>query len=508
MYPLRSRRAAPDFFFHDQIYRHDGETIDLPPGKYQVAYTRGPEYRVLQRQIVVPDSATGVEESFRLERWIKMSDFGWYSGDHHIHAAGCSHYESPTAGVTPQDMLRQVEGEDLDVGCVLSWGPCWYVQKQYFSGQVSKLSTRDNLMRYDVEVSGFPSSHCGHVCLLRLTQEDYPGTTRIEQWPSWDLPVLQWGKQQGAVVGFAHSGWELESKAKEPLSYEMPRFDGIGANEYIVDVTQNAVDFISIGDTPPLWELPIWYHTLNCGFTTRIGGETDFPCIYDDRVGMGRSYVKIPRGKPLTFDDWVHGVRDGRSYCSDGMSHLFDFSVNGLGVGEPGDGGRPSFLAAKPGQKLSVKLRVAAMLDENPRDEIRSRPLDQKPYWSIERARVGGSRQVPVELVVNGAAVDRKLVDADGQIQNVAFDFTPMMSSWIAVRVFPSSHTNPIFVEVDGKPIRASRRSAAWCLAAVDVCWKAKMLQIRPAERTAAAAAYEKARAAYRARLAESFNDG
>ena len=24
-----------------------------------------------------------------------MAKLGWYSADHHVHAAGCSHYESP-----------------------------------------------------------------------------------------------------------------------------------------------------------------------------------------------------------------------------------------------------------------------------------------------------------------------------------------------------------------------------------------------------------------------------
>ena len=75
-------------------------------------------------------------------------------------------------------------------------------------------------------------------------------------------------------------------------------FDGIGANEYIVDVVHDAVDFISTVDTPAVWELNIWYHTLNCGFRTRISGETDFPCIYGERVGLGRIYVKMPRRCP------------------------------------------------------------------------------------------------------------------------------------------------------------------------------------------------------------------
>ena len=75
----------------------------------------------------------------------------------------------------------------------------------------------------------------------------------------------------------------------------MPNFDGIGANEYIMDVTHDVVDFISAADTPFVSELNIWYHTLNCGFRTRVSGETDFPCITDDRVGAGRSYVQLRR---------------------------------------------------------------------------------------------------------------------------------------------------------------------------------------------------------------------
>jgi hypothetical protein len=35
----------------------------------------------------------------------------------------------------------------------------------------------------------------------------------------------------------------------------------------IVDVVHDAVGFISTVDTPSVWELNIWYHTLNSGFT-------------------------------------------------------------------------------------------------------------------------------------------------------------------------------------------------------------------------------------------------
>ncbi|HEV3342931.1 MAG TPA: hypothetical protein VG125_21335, partial [Pirellulales bacterium] len=84
----------------------------------------------------------------------------------------------------------------------------------------------------------------------------------------------------------------------------------------------------------------------------------------------------------------------------------------------------------------------------------------------------------------------------------------PAGSSWIALRIFGSSHTNPVFLEVGGAPTRASKKSAQWCLDAVDVCWKQKSPAIRAgAEREAAEKAYEIARQAYRKILAECTAD-
>lgn len=498
VYPSPSRRLAPDFFFHPQIYRADGETVLLPAGEFDVESTRGPEYRIQKRKITVPKGATH-REDFKLERWIHLAAMNWFSGDHHVHAAGCAHYESPTEGVTPEDMWRHILGEDLDVGCVLSWGPCWYAQKEFFDGQVHKLSTEANLMRYDVEVSGFPSSHAGHLCLLRLKEDDYPGTTRIEEWPSWDLPVLKWGREQGGVVGFSHTGWGLHTKSNAIPNDEIPPFDGIGGNEYIVDVVHDAVDFLSAVDTPIPWELNIWYHTLNCGYRTRISGETDFPCIYGERVGLGRAYVKLD-GK-LDFDAWVQGLKEGRSYVSDGHSHLIDFQVGHCKLGEEG-----SELKLPAAGNVKVRLKASALLAEQPSlatEAIRSKPFHEQPYWHVERARIGGSRKVPVEIVVNGVAVDRREIEADGTVQDLEFDVPIGQSSWVAARIFPTSHTNPVFVLVGDKPVRASRKSAEWCLKSVDQCWKQKEPAIRESEKEDARKAYDVARDAYRKILAE-----
>jgi hypothetical protein len=312
--------------------------------------------------------------------------------------------------------------------------------------------------------------------------------------------VLKWGKSQGGVVGFSHSGWGLKTKDSSLPTYEVPPFDGIGANEYVVDVVHDAVDFISTVDTPAPWELNVWYHTLNCGYRARISGETDFPCIYGERVGLGRVYVKLADGK-LDFDRWCEGLKQGRSYVGDGRSHLVDFKVDDLGVGENGSELRLD--AARP---VTVSARVAAYLDPEPSAEakaIKARPLDQKPYWDVERARVGTGRTVPVEVVVNGYPVARKEIEADGTFRDLTFEVPIARSSWVALRIYPTSHTNPVFILVDGKPVRASKRSAEWCLKSVDQCWSQKERATRPAEKEEARKAYDAAREAYRKVLAD-----
>jgi hypothetical protein len=496
IYPMPSKRLAPDFFFQPQIYRADGESVQLPNGYYTFEYTGGPEYLTHTRELAADSS----ELSFQLDRWIDPSTFGWFSGDHHVHAAGCSHYMNPTEGVQPGDMMRQILGEHLNIGSVLTWGPDYYYQKQFFSAKDHPLSRPDQLMHYDLEVSGFPSSHAGHIVLLNLKQQDYPGTKQINDWPTWDLPIFRWAKAQGAIVGFAHSGWGLEVAGKELPTYQMPGFDGIGANEYIVDVTYpNTVDFISSVDTPYVWELNIWYHTLNVGFRTSIAGETDFPCIYDGKVGLGRTYAKLDQ--TLTYEGWLRSLQAGRSYVSDGKTHLMDFKVNGTSAGTGVTSGEVHLDAAST---VTVTVTAAAYLPVKPNEAIRRLPYDQKPYWDVERARIEDTREVPVEIVVNGKPVASQTLLADGRVHQMKFEVPVKQSSWIAARVLPSAHTNPVFAIVGGKPLRASRASAEWCLNAVNQCWTQKAARIRPSELAEAKQAYEHAREVYRRLISES----
>jgi hypothetical protein len=166
----------------------------------------------------------------------------------------------------------------------------------------------------------------------------------------------------------------------------------------------------------------------------------------------------------VTFEKWVAGLATGRSYVSDGFTHLMDFAATANGTKyEVGQGGSEIRLA-KPG-KLSFTVSAAA--------------LD------------GKKKAVPVELIVNGRAVARKSLPCDGKPADLTFDADVSGSCWVALRVMPSGHTNPFFVIVDGKPIRASRASAEWCLAGVEQCWQMKRKTYHPSELKQAEADYD-----------------
>ena len=179
-----------------------------------------------------------------------------------------------------------------------------------------------------------------------------------------------------------------------------------------------------------------------------------------------------------------------------------EYRVNQVAVGENGS----ELRLTRPGT-VRVTARVAARLNEKPDPAIKNRPYTEQPYWHLERARIGESREVPVEVIVNGSPVARQNITADGKTRDVSFEVPIERSSWVALRILPSSHTNPVFVLVGDKPIRASRRSADWCLKSVDQCWSQKQRFISPAEMDDAKQAYDHARQTYRRILEDSVTD-
>jgi hypothetical protein len=555
VFPPQPKRLAPDFFFQQQIYRPDGGIVLLPPGEFTVQYGRGPEYHLKTMKFKVDATEKDPRLAVKVERWINPADFGWYSGDHHIHAAGCAHYTNPTEGVMPEDMFLHVKGEGMNVGCCLTWGPCYDYQRKFFEATPHKLTEPFTVLKYDVEVSGFGSQALGHVCLLNLKDQTFPGSegTKVKGWPTWTTPLMRWAKEQGGVTGYAHSanGLVLEPlKAKDtanrlftlldtnndgavsqeevkagrwPLpeafakidanadgsisaaemlqshdsitkqsraqalavlpNLHIPPMDGIGAQEICVTTAMGVCDFISAMDTQRLPEWNCWYHIMNCGFPLKVSGETDFPCISGSRVGQGRVYVQLGKTDAIDYAVWCNNLAKGRSYVSDGYAHALEFKVNDA---SPGFG---DVKLEQPGNvKVSAKVAFA-----------RNVALGTAPGAQVP---TGNTRKL--ELVVNGKVVASKDVPADDKPHDVSFEVPIAKSSWVAIRHFPQMHTNPVNVLVGGKPIRASRDSAKWCVGVIEQLWKVRGPGIKADERGEAEKTFQKALEIYKKIVDES----
>ena len=563
--PPQAKRLAPDFFFQPQIYRADGEVIPLSPGNYEVEYSRGPEYITRRKRFTVSPSQPSLLK-LDLKRWIKPLDYGYASGDHHIHGAGCSHYNQPTEGVTPADMFRQVKGEGLNVGCVLTWGPCFDYQRRFFSPIADAVSEPLTLLKYDLEISGFGSAALGHVCLLNLKDQTFPGSqgTKQQGWPTWTVPVMRWAKQQGGVTGFPHSAMivnpasaaqrlvrrldrdadgqlsktevadellpesfrvidqnqdrlvsEVELRqshdraADELPNLAVPEMNGAGSLEICVAVAEGVCDFISAMDTRRVSEWNTWYHLMNCGFPLKVSGETDFPCMSSRRVGQGRVYVQLGDVKSIDFQAWCEGIATGKSYVCDGFAHAIGFNVEGQPAGKDA-------LHLTESGTVNVHARVA--FAENVPSAVAYGTLLPAAGRRVvgdtinlhaprtEDVVSGGSRTV--ELIVNGVAVATRDVPADGHLHAVNFTVSIDQSSWVALRQFPQLHTNPVDVLIRQQPIRASNASARWCAETVRQLWERRHTWIDEAERPAAKTAYDRARATFARIAAEAASRG
>jgi len=570
VFPPQTKRVAPDLFFQKHIYRADGDTVLLPPGEFTMFYGRGPEYRWQQRQVKIPPPSSAQPQTpnpkleTQLARWVNPRTHGFLSGDHHIHASGCAHYTQPSVGFSPADMFRQVKGEALNVGCVLTWGPGFDHQQQFFSPDADALSEPLTVLKYDIEVSGFGSQALGHVCLLNLKQQIYPGADGSKGWPTWTVPVLRWAKQQGGVTGYAHSGSGLQiepaaaakrmlaaldtnkdgkldagevangllpepfatadanrdgalSEAELTASHDrvsdvlpnlaIPELNSVGAQEVFVTTALGLCDFISAMDTARLREWNCWYHLLNCGFPLKVSGETDFPCMSGTRVGQGRVYVKLAATNRVDFRAWCEGLRAGRSYVSDGYAHALAFTVNGK---LPGDTVR----LEKAGT-VTVRAKVAFSA-ETPLEVYYGGAMpvggprllgDTVVLHETKGPGVFGGGRRKLELVVNGRAIAEKEVPADGREHEVEFKVGLDRSSWVALRQFPQLHTNPVNVLVGGQPIRASRASARWAIECIEQLWRVRSRSIAAGDRDEARRTYDRVIEQYR-RIASEAPEG
>jgi hypothetical protein len=185
----------------------------------------------------------------------------------------------------------------------------------------------------------------------------------------------------------------------------------------------------------------------------------------------------------VDFADWCKGLAMGRSYVSDGYAHALDFKVNEKRPGTD------DINLEKPGS-VSVSAKVAFAADS--------------PLGTAVGANMPEGKNRLVEFVMNGKVVKSMEIPADGRIHDISFNQEIKQSSWITLRSYPQLHTNPVMIKVGGKPIRASKESAKWCIGVIEQLWRVRKNAIVENERDEAEKTFLKAIEVYKKIAAEN----
>jgi TolB protein len=402
--------------------------LEVPAGDYVLRVLRGPEYRMHESQIEVRPGESA-ERRVSLERWANMAARGWYSGENHIHA----NYGYGSWYVQPQSLVDQCEAEDLRVSNLVvanSDGEAVF-DREFFTGRPHMLSTSQRILYWNQE---FRSTLWGHMTLFHLTRLVEPIFTGFRDTTNpFDVPdnadIAARTKQQGGVASYTHPTNNAEDIFLHAYS----------AKGLPVDVALGRIDTIDVMGGVYETSLPVWYHVLNCGFHIPAAAGTD---CFLNRVrsappGYGRVYVHLPGG--LDYDQWVAGLKAGRSFVSNGP--WLEFTANGKPVGE------------------TLALDGAAPI------RIRGLVTSQFP---LQRC----------EVVYNGNVVASAALSADKLSAIFDQDIAVERSGWMALRASGpaalywqgggrGAHTNPVYIEVRGRPGERAA-SARYFLAWID----------------------------------------
>jgi len=417
-------------FFHAR----GGFSVSVPAGDVRVAAFRGPEREPAVSVTTVRPGQTAAIE-LTLKRTAHWQGAGWWSGEDHIHA----NYAGPYY-LRPEDALAMAEAEDLNVSNMLAAnaeGERIY-DREFFLGKPSPLSTRTHILYWNEEYRN--RIVYGHMALLNLTRLIPPVYTSFEGTPHpWDYPsntmVAEQARKANAVVDYVHP---FVGMSRDP-------FDGtVSAKELPVTAALGLVDVVDVYPWGGL-ALDLWYRLLNCGLRIAPGAGTDTFSNWrslNQIPGSSRVYVHT-RG-PLSYSAWIAGLRQGRSFVTNGP--LLELEVNGKG---PGD-----VLRSRAGEPLRVEVAARA------------------------ESRVALRR---MELIVNGAVVAAR-ESAGGHSLSLAWKQKFDRSGWMALRVsgdaddFPlgagaQAHTAPVYFETGGEPMRADPEAAAFFTGWIDRLW-------------------------------------
>lgn len=318
---------VPDPIRGVEVFYADGSaTLELPPGRYAVRATRGPEVAVATAHVEVsPGAVLAVE--LESARWLDLSADGWHSADDHLHIP------RPHPSFDPI-LATWMRAEDLDVANLLQAGlSSWlHVTPQRAFGLDSVYDDGGVLASGQEN----PRTHLlGHAIVLGADRWLHrPGT-----YMAYD-EVFREAHDLGALAGMAHWGLGGSDLAL-----------ALWAREGLVDF----VEVLGFG----LGHANRWYEALDLGLRIAPTAGSDWPC---GPALPGRDRFMTRTDGPLTYASWLEGVRAGRTVVTNGP--WLTLSVGGVDVGE-------TLLLDGPGSvQIEGEVRLDPARDAVPRLEL------------------------------------------------------------------------------------------------------------------------------------------
>ncbi|MBN1479666.1 CehA/McbA family metallohydrolase [candidate division KSB1 bacterium] len=366
---------------------------------------------------------------------------GWYAGDMHIHR---------DCGGSPEDILPEdkfiemMKVNDLAVISVLADMGNGEVKPSEIdlkkvNGQDFPLSVPGRTIHYDAEWHWDPfgvtfehKALGGHIVLLGLTEAH-------QIWEESPYKILEYGRKQNGIVGFCHTEY-LNDTIQNDLNCCIPI-------DYPVEAALRTIDFISedvygsISDNYGHYNadatINAYYKMLNCGIRLGLCAGTDYPCNNREPFGTLLTYVAVE--EPFTYRKWVEGIRDGRTVVSrNGHQEFLDLKVDGHYI---------------PGDDIQIEGEKTVAIEVK---------------WTTTKELSGR-----LELIHNGNKVaSTHGIASPGHPVVLSAKQEILQSGWLCARRMNDNghqtHTAPIYVTVDNKPVRASAEDALYFVAWID----------------------------------------
>ena len=420
-----------DWMMYDQMDRNEyyyfhtrGEfEVDLPPGKTDLAFSRGFEYLPTERSATIRDGETA-SLTVSLDRLDNLGPKGWWDGDNHFHMNYAGVYLN-----TPELLMQQGEAEDIHV---LNSLICNKEQRipdiAHFRGAPDPVSTPTRILYFNQE---YHPPFWGHSVFLNLKKHviipDYVGyqnTIVNSLYPPNTVP-FRIVRQEGGLAGYAH---------------------GAGP-QFPVDLALENVDFVEANGIEAMEPL---YKAWNCGYrVVASAGEDAFPNFYRSYI-LGSNRVFVHSGPKLDYEKWIQAFRAGRSFVSSGP--LVFLTVDGK---EPGD----EIRLPSGSHGLNVRVEVESIMPIETVEILRNGQIVETVKAQPNQRKLSFSKTVQL--------------DHSGWISvqtRSHYGRTPIR------RPFPFAATMPVWIIVAGQPVR-SRADAQYFVDWMDRTLKQALAQ-------------------------------